>query len=196
MQSPNGDWRFSIHEAESGQAIWLSINQQRKGYQITSYDPETSTIDISINGQSSYLTLIDSDNIPLQILFSPNQLSQYNRELLKSHKQLIKFPQSTDNTSTQYIEARKEALGKAKQLKELLITNPGTQEVNQLIGELGDSIDYAALMQINPGPVVASRNEQNTAGWGIRKDVDHQQLAVTLRGNPTLEEIHELVLAE
>ncbi|HAV12031.1 MAG TPA: hypothetical protein DCX06_00855 [Opitutae bacterium] len=196
LQTPNGEWKFSIHEPESGKAVWLWMNQERNGYQVTNYNPNTKTIDLLINGQSSYLALVDSDNIPLQVLFSADTLTNYNRELLKHHKQLIKYSNAATNNSTAGIAMRKEALSKAKQLKDLLITNPSVQNVNQLIGELGESIDYAALMQIDPGPIITSRNEQNTAGWGIKKDVDHEKLAEILATNPSLKAIHEIVLAE
>ena len=196
MKTQNSGWEFSIHEPETGRATWLRIHQIRNGYYVDNYDPATKTVSIQLEDEKIQISLLKSDDHPLQLQFSLTKLSPYNQQLFAQYKQLIITKPISPGNPTAAKEAQIEALKKKKGLSHFLMTNPSVEALNEHLGKLAYSIDYAALMKIDPGPSVQSRNAYNTAGWGIKKNVNMKTLEDTLCNNPSIEEIHDLVLAQ
>lgn len=196
LHSETIGWIFSIHEPETGRATWLRMNQIRNGYYINHYDEKNLTVSIQMNKEVLRIPLNKSNDIALPIQFSPIELSTYNQRLYEHRNKLI-LQQFSKSTSNQSIRKQKAEVAQiTADLTNFLMTNPSAEALNERIGELGEKIDYAALMEIDPGPSVTSRNAQNTAGWGIKKSVDFKQLEQTLATNPSIETINELVHAQ
>jgi len=195
LQTDSNGWMFSIHQPQTGTATWLRMHQTRNGYFVDHYDETTQTATVQNGEEQIEITLVQADDFAFPIQFSVNQLSAHNRNLYEQHKHLI-IQSSPTHSSNAAKKEQINRLRKITRLRNFLMSNPSLNAVNEHLGELGESVDYAALMKIPVIPGVESRNAQNTAGWGIKKNVDLKQLEESLRSNPSIEAINELVAAK
>ena len=195
LHTDSSGWIFSIHAPETGGATWLRMHQTRNGYSVKHYDPNTHTATIQYGEEEIKIRLMQKDDYALPVQFSVTQLTTYNRQLYEQRKNLIVQKANTYNSNSTK-QGQIAVIRKTNELGRLLMSNPSLDTVNEYFGELDESLDYAALMKIPSDPGVESRNAQNTAGWGIKKNVDQKKLEETLKTNPSIEAINELVAAK
>lgn len=172
------------------------MHQERNGYYVEEYDTVTKTIHIRFNDERIQLPLMQSDGRPLELQFSPLSLTPYNQELFAYHKKLIRTQIPVSGNAAEIKDARIKAFEQREALSHLVKTNPSIEELNKHLGELGDSVDYAALMLIDPQKGVESRNKHNTAGYGIKKNVNIKELETALSSNPSIDQINNMISAQ
>lgn len=61
------DYRFSIHDKRTKQAIWIKPNEVVNGFSIVSYDPSSQTVVFKWGNQNASLQLIDADEQPIVV---------------------------------------------------------------------------------------------------------------------------------
>ncbi len=83
---------FSIYNRRTNKSHWLPENQTIESYRATKYDPETGSITISDGINSERITIITSDEKPINVISNPAK-SEENKEL--------NLPKNQQNNQTQ-----------------------------------------------------------------------------------------------
>ncbi len=62
---------FSIYNRRTNKSLWLPENQTIESYRVTKYDPEAGSISISDGINSERITIITSDEKPINVITNP-----------------------------------------------------------------------------------------------------------------------------
>lgn len=180
--------RFSIRDNETGRSWWADFDTLRYGVRLLDYDISTQRVRFEWRGKEYVQGLAEADGASLGILISQTELSSYNKTLLEKSSLLIR--ETTSPKTGRSVRDQREV----ERLQTFLRTNPGVAEVHDTLPlEFGDSLDYDVFLKLDAPSIMKSRNRQNTARWGVRKDVDENAVVEALRKNPSGAELDSLI---
>ncbi len=83
---------FSIYNRRTNKSLWLPENQTIESYRVTKYDPEAGSISISDGINSERITIITSDEKPINVITNPAK-SEENKE--------VNLPKTQQNNQAQ-----------------------------------------------------------------------------------------------
>lgn len=180
-----GQWQISLKDSETGEMFWLYPGKQRHGLTLLSVDGDKNTVKLRAGDHIHEIEIVEAE---ASLGFFPTLavLSPYNSKLLKNHRQLVKLKESQKTGRMLRNHTAQEAL------KKYLLTNPSAGEISNLVASLPDIYDLDKFLTIE-FEGVHGRSKQDTAGWGVSKDLDFSELQNAIRRGASAEEIDKIL---
>lgn len=178
---------FSIHDKETNRSLWLSEGQSRGALKVLKFNPSDRTVIISWNEQNFTLVLSETSGNPLSVAYVPqkkNQLSDFNKELIRIHEELIK--PTISQTTGREVKNQKVT----SQLNQFLQANPSPKEVTEfLFPQHEDAVDIDVFLSLEFPEGIPNRHKNNTPGWEIKDELKLEDIQALISTDPTLEQL-------